>query len=1020
MAAAVIDASFALAELEAPATRGTVEERIAGNIDREKGKKPPKAPTKAEPIPPVSETITKPEDEQVKRASDIEKTADDAVKSIGGIVYDIYNRYKNQNKSFSEIAKEIGSTPAQVEALYAKAEQLIRKGLNKQNIKPLSFVPKNPIVNWTERNIKRFFTKEGGLPSNVYQAWVKRNGFISSEAQEVSYAIKDLYKGIRDIFGINRLTMIAKGLSSVPPDFVKSLNDALAGDIEVSTLPEQVQEPIARMRQHIDALSSELSTLNNLPQGLSAKITANLGTYLTRSYKIFTDKNWINKIPTEKLSAARDFLFEQGKKSDPTFTIEQADTELRNMLNDWAGEAEGLRKRGGKLGAKDISAMVSRKDIPKELRDVMGENTNVIFNYANTVSKVARFISDQKFLDKTKQEGLGKFLFESKDAPQGFNTQIAAEESRTMSPLNGLRTTPEIAKAFEEFGKGYDATANPILHALAYINAIGKANLTIGSILTQVRNFIGQPMFFLFNGHTDLSVVGKEIKSIQSSQNLNKEKAIRQLIKMASAEGLVNENAFAGELRSAFEEVGLKTFEDTPPDEFTQQFLLKRLFKKGVKGAQDLYSKTDEWGKLVGWLNETNRIQNMNPNMTRQEAMSIASERTRNTYPTYSQSSEALRLFRRQPFRGPFATFFYETFRTAYHNLRYAFEDINGPTKAHKAEGIKRLAGAMTQISLGAFAMNVISKMLVGISDKDEEDLRRMLPPWAKDASLIFLPKTKDGVYNFINFSYLNPYNSLTDPFIAMMSGFARKESPETIVTSALKSFLSPFTSEQPVTAAIIDAQRNRTATGSKVYNEQDDIATKTSKIMLHVFGKAFTPGTITRLNERIIPAIKGETVGTRAPAPLVEIGAELTGIRYENLDMKQAFQNKAWTFSKDANEAERIFRDVATRRRIVNQEDQVAAYKRSEDARYKVWNEMYRDYMAVRRAGATSREATRLMTDIGISQTEASAIARGRYIPYEVSNEVIRRSKLNGNKVPTTEIRQISKSMPKVLEDLK
>jgi hypothetical protein len=189
---------------------------------------------------------------------------------------------------------------------------------------------------------------------------------------------------------------------------------------------------------------------------------------------------------------------------------------------------------------------------------------------------------------------------------------------------------------------------------------------------------------------------------------------------------------------------------------------------------------------------------------------------------------------------------------------------------------------------------------------------------------------------------------------------------------------------------------------------------------MLHVFGKAFTPGTITRLTERIIPAIKGETVGTRAPAPVVEIAAELTGIRYENLDMKQAFQNKSWTFSKDANEAERIFRDVATRRRIVTQEDQVAAYKRSEDSRYKVWNEMYRDYMAVRRSGATSREAVRLMTDVGISQTEASAISRGRYIPYEVSNEVIRRSKLNGNKVPTAEIRQISKSMPKVLEDLK
>ncbi len=60
MAAAVIDASFALAELEAPATRGTVEERIAENIAREKGRKTTKAPTPAEPTPAVSETITEP------------------------------------------------------------------------------------------------------------------------------------------------------------------------------------------------------------------------------------------------------------------------------------------------------------------------------------------------------------------------------------------------------------------------------------------------------------------------------------------------------------------------------------------------------------------------------------------------------------------------------------------------------------------------------------------------------------------------------------------------------------------------------------------------------------------------------------------------------------------------------------------------------------------------------------------------------------------------------------------------
>jgi len=977
----------------------------------------------AQPVPekPITDPSTPDEQTQqlVQQAQEQESLVDSAVKEAGTTVFDVFNKLVNEGKTEDQVAKELGITNNDVRKYKLRADTAILNKMKQKKVKPLAFAPKNPVAEFAEKNLRKYFTKEGWLPKAVFQSWVKRNAALSREQKEAEFAIKDLYAGIREVFGISKMEMIAKGLVSVPPEFVQQLNDALAGKIDINTMPEPVREPLTRMRQHIDAMSRQLVDLNVLPDELAAKISANLGVYLTRSYKIFTDKNWVNKIPTEKLTAARNFLYQQQLKNDPEATIEMADRELRNMLNDWASDAEGLRKRGGKLGAKDLTVMMERAKVPKVLREVMGENTNVIFNYANTIGKISRFVSDQKFLNEVKAKGTGEFLFTEKDAPKGFNTQIAAEESRTMSPLNGLRTTPEIAKAFEEFGKGYDARENPGLYVLAWLNAVGKLNLTVGSVLTQMRNMLGQPAFFVFNGHYNWRVIRQEIDAIAKEKGISQEDAKKELVKLAAAQGLVNENAYAGELRTAFQEVGLETFDDIGPDEFTKQFVLTRMYLKGVKSAQELYQKTDEFGKLVGWLNETKRIQRMNKGMDKQTAQSIAAERTRDTYPTYSQSSEALRLFRRQPFFGPFATFFYETFRTSFHNLRYAFEDINGPTPEHKAEGIKRLAGAMTTLSMGAFGINLLSKLASGIGDDEEEDVRRMLPPWAKDASLAWMPKSKDGTYNFINVSYINPYNAMTDPFIAMMSGFAKGDKPEEIAAQALGSFLSPFASEQPVTATIADAMRNRTETGKQIYNPQDDITTKTSKIMLHIFGKTFTPGTITRLRERIIPAIQGETVGTRAPAPAKEIAAELTGIRFETLDMKAAFSNKAWEFSRAANESERIFRDVATRRRRVDEQEQVDAYRRSEQTRYEIWNDMYRDYMAVRRAGASPAEAVRLMTDIGISKKEAIAISKGRYVPYEVSNEVLRRSKLNENKVPIKEIRAIGKEMPRVLTDI-
>ena len=967
------------------------------------------------PTTPKDKEIRK----QVSEARKIEQVTSDAVSALGADVKSDFDSFINEGKTIEQIANQKNKSVNDVRVNIVKSRNAVKKALAKAKLKPLDAKPANPVVEWTTKSARKYLTKEGPLPGGTYQKWVRRNARISKETEQVKQSIEKLYSALRQIYKINKIEFILNGLSSVPPDMVEKLNEALAGKIDINTMPKELRKPITKMRQHIDALSTELIATGQLPDFLEAKTFNNLGTYLTRSYKIFSDPKWIQKIPAEKMTNARNFLYQQGAKNDPNFTLEDADRQLMQMLNDWAGEAESKdKRRGGKLGAKDLSVMMQRSDIPKELRDVMGENNNAIFNYANTVGKISRFIADQNFLDAVKQEGAGKFLYTKDAAPAGFNTLIAAEDSRTMSPLNGLRTTPEIAEAFAEFGKSYDATQNPALYALGWLNAVGKANLTVGSVLTQMRNVIGQPFFFLANGHTNLGVINAEVNRLMKDMGLTKEEARQELVKMAAGEALINENAYAGELKEAFEQVGLKTFDDMDADAFSRQFVLLRLFKSGTRGAQNIYQKTDEFGKMIGWLNETDRVMRMNKGMSREEAMSIASERIRNTYPTYTQGSQALRLFRRQPFIGPFATFFYETFRTTYWNLKYAFDDINKGGAARK-EGIARLAGSMAQISIGAFAANAVSKMIAGIGDDEEEDVRRMLPPWEKDAAMIWFPKDKQGVYNYINLSYVSPYNALTDPFVAMMSGFARGEDPVSVFVEAAGSFLEPFVSEQPVTAAIMDVSRNKTETGRKVYNEEADLSTKTTDILLHVFGQAFTPGTVDRIRKRIVPAIYGETVGTRAPEPVKEIASELTGIRFQNLDMKQAFQNRAWEFSKSQNESERIFRDVATRRRRVTAEEQIKAYRTAEQSRFDNWQEMYRDYMAVRRAGATEDEAIELMTDIRISKREAYMIADGEYMPYQISKEVIRRSELNGNEVPLDEIDAIADSMPTTLQDL-
>lgn len=882
----------------------------------------------------------------------------------------------------------------------------------------LGLTPKIPVISWITGNAKRLFTAQGDLPKPVFQKWVERSGRVAQEAKATQFAVKDLYDSVAEEFKISAPKMLTEGLASVPETFVDQMNTALSGDaVAMAALPPKVQAAVSKMRTHIDTLSEEMVRKGLVDSDLAAAISANQGAYLTRTYKIFEDAKWAEKIPAPIFNRARTYLHRQLTARNPAATVDDADRVLRNMLSDWATEAKDLRAKGGTLGAKDLTSFIKRKDIAPELREVMGENRNIIHNYATSVSKTARFIADQEFLNHVRTIGDGNFLFTADNAPQGFNTQIAAEGSQVLSPLNGLRTSPEIARAFEEWGKS-SIDPGPILQALRIVNAWGKGVKTIGSILTQARNFTGQPFFFLGNGHFNMKPLKDAVAGVSGDLGLRSDAAARAVVLDAANHGLVGENAYAGEFREAWQEAMLNSSSDVP-NEFAAEFLAKRLARKTIKGAEKLYQVTDELGKIVGWENEIQRLTEMNPGTPAAEIKRMAAERIRNTYPTYSQSPQALRTFRQQPFFGPFATFWYETFRTTFHNLRYGIEDLKGPTAAHKKAGAQRLAGTMAVLSMAGYGIQMATKALFGIDDKEEEDVRRMLPPWAQNAQLAFTGK-EDKKYDFVNLSYMNPYSTLSDPAIGMISAFQRGEDADQIFGRGLAEVFRPFMDEQIATAAMVDVMRNQTKTGKKVYNPQDSWEVKGPAMFLHIVGAAALPGTIDRLNRRIIPALKGEvTAQGRAPEPAKEVVAEFTGVRFESLDMEQALQFKTGRFINDENDAEQIFRSVAGRRGTVENAEVIDAYRSAEESRFELWQDLYRDYRAALRSGVSESEAQRAMQARKLPRQTITDIADGRYRHFEPSKELTRKAEEAGRKLPVAELETVRKEIPTVLQDV-
>jgi hypothetical protein len=130
---------------------------------------------------------------------------------------------------------------------------------------------------------------------------------------------------------------------------------------------------------------------------------------------------------------------------------------------------------------------------------------------------------------------------------------------------------------------------------------------------------------------------------------------------------------------------------------------------------------------------------------------------------------------------------------------------------------------------------------LRGVTDDEEEDMRRFLPPWSENSQLVHIGTTPDGKPRFIDISYTDPYEYLRKPAIAAMRGEDFKES----LLEAAKETLEPFFGPEILAESLAEVYANKKAGGGRVYNPQDDGAIILRDISTHI-GATVEPGTIT------------------------------------------------------------------------------------------------------------------------------------------------------------------------------
>ena len=807
-----------------------------------------------------------------------------------------------------------------------------------------NFSRKDAAFAWVRRN----FTSRGDLPDGSFQAKMKGQGLQNKIRKEAEHNLERLETKISQISGFAWNPKRKKEQQRL----LDEANEALVGARSIGSLHSKLQPIVRDIRGHIDRLSDLLIQEGVVAGELELIVDANRGTYLNRSYRIFdAGDEWRGKIPEDVKNRAEGLLRNQSPR-EPGETQEAYDSRIAGHLTELIygrgadSPAEFLAKSG--MGRKDLSVFIGRKDIPAEIRALWGEYTEAHQNYARTAFKQASLISNHNFLKDVKDDGLGVYLFES---PQDeFGVPIVAEGNKSLEPMDGLYTTPEIAAAFNAIKPG---ELPKWARTLLTLNGTAKYSKTVLNPITHVRNYVSNTIVMVANGHLPMSLLsdaapmrvlagelfsGRLLDLVEKGGFRTKDwrDQYRRYVELGVLEDGVNG-------QELFEVMKDSLIGDPTLAEFSDN-RMKKIISKANKVPQKLYQAEDGFWKIIAFEKERNRYAKAFPNMTSEQLDRKAADIIRNTMPTYSLIPNAIQAFRRFPGLAPFVSFASEIFRTNFHIIKLAREELHNPATRHI--GLQRYAGLITAHLIPVMAVAAM-RVFSGTSEEDDEQIRELTAPWDATGQLAFLGENNDGNPRFINMSYSDPYSMIKRGVQGYKTGVDNEEPYPVALGQFFFELLSPFAQEEIGTQAIIDISRNtKSATGSPVYNASDSKAKIGMDVAGHVW-KSVEPGFMGS-GRRILSALGGKRGASGKAYNLNdEIIALLSGQRIVTVDPVNNISFSAKTFIKERNDTSWIFTSVAGNRGTVSDREIRSAYNRANSQKQKMMTKFRRKYNA-------------------------------------------------------------------------
>ena len=458
--------------------------------------------------------------------------------------------------------------------------------------------------------------------------------------------------------------------------------------------------------------------------------------------------------------------------------------------------------------------------------------------------------------------------------------------------------------------------------------------------------------------------------------------------------------------------------------------------KKGQKvfgKLQDAYVAEDDFWKIVSWNLERNRydgvLSKLGINESNYKSVlaedsargkyfrkmtprteivgesfegfldEIAGNMVRNQVPNYNYVGTTAKALRQSPF-GNFIAFPLEIMRTGNNIMTQAVEEITSGVPGLRNIGLRRLGSFGLTVGGIPVGLAATFKAKNNVTDEEMSALRKFVPEWSKNSTLLPTGRDENGYLKYVDFSYANPYDALTRPFRTILNSISETEMTEESLKSALgegmtegmMELMQPFISESIFTEALIDStfRRGIGKGGRRVWSEADDPMMRIGKGVLHV-AESLSPGSISQM-KRIGQAATGKTDKYGNLYNLQDELPGLAGFRSIQSNPVKSLQFMTTAFGSDLKKSENLFTSPLLRGGRVSKKDIINGYKYSESRRFHTLKEMYENIEAARSLGVPEYKIREKVKRKGLSKDLLENLFQGVYTPKEPSNFFVTR----------------------------